>query len=115
MSAPIISSSGEIPPAAPRSTPSRATSSCCASARSSERRGRAPPWGRAAVSPLVAPVRVLEADDIVFAEIAAGLHLDEVERDLAGILEAMRRAQRDVGRLVLVEKNFLVAAHHLGS
>jgi hypothetical protein len=28
--------------------------------------------------PLLPPVMVLEADDVVFAEIAAGLHLDDV-------------------------------------
>ena len=37
-------------------------------------------------------VIVLDADDVVLAEIAAGLHLDQFEQDLAGILQGGRRA-----------------------
>ena len=59
-------------------------------------------------------VSVLEADDVVLAEIGARLHLDEVERDLAGIFEAVARAERNVGRLVLVQDQLLIALGHLG-
>src|SRR5258706_6570321 len=58
-------------------------------------------------------VMVLEADDVVFAEIAAGLHLDDMQRDLARVLQAVRRAKRDIGRLVLGQHQLLVAAHDL--
>src|SRR5439155_24905138 len=50
---------------------------------------------------LVAAVMVLEADDVVFPEIAAGLHLDNVQRDLTRVLQAAPGAGRDIGRPVL--------------
>ena len=52
--------------------------------------------------PLPAPVDVVEAHDVVLAEIAADLHLDQFERDLAGIGEPMNAADRDVDRFVFV-------------
>src|SRR5262249_24121356 len=61
-----------------------------------------------------AAVRVLEADDVVLAEVAARLHLDDLEVYLAGVGQAVRLAQRDVGALVLAEQDLLVAAGHLG-
>src|ERR1700722_2731807 len=42
-----------------------------------------------------APVMVVKADDIVFAEIAAGLDLDHVERDFARVFEPVCASQRD--------------------
>src|SRR5687768_8566564 len=57
-----------------------------------------------------AAVAVLEAHDVVLAEIRAGLHLDDVQRDLAGILDAVLRAERNVGRLILLEQERLLAA-----
>jgi hypothetical protein len=36
---------------------------------------------------------VLEADDVVFAEIAAGLHLDDMQRDLARVFQPVRGAR----------------------
>src|SRR5438477_7595092 len=62
----------------------------------------------------VPPVGVLEAHDVVLAEIGARLHLDEMERDLAGILQPVADAERNIGRLVLVEQDLLAAPHHLG-
>src|ERR1700730_3934686 len=59
-------------------------------------------------------VMVLEADDVVVVEIAAGLHLDDGERDLARVFHPLPRAERDVGRLVLGQHQSLVAAHDLG-
>ena len=47
-------------------------------------------------------VDVVDADDVVLAEIAAGLHLDQFQRDLAPVGEPVNRADRDVDRLVLV-------------
>ena len=43
---------------------------------------------------------VLETDDVVLAEIAAGLDLDEFELDPARIGEPVNTADRDIGRLV---------------
>ena len=57
---------------------------------------------------------VFEADDVVFAEIGAGLHLDQVQRDLAGVFQPMGRAERDIARLVFGENDLLVAAAHPG-
>jgi hypothetical protein len=50
---------------------------------------------------------VVEADDIVFSEIRAALDLDELERHLAGIGEAMTGTGGDVGRLILLEDRVL--------
>ena len=52
---------------------------------------------------------VLDPHDIVFAEIAAGRHLDGPEIDLAGIFQTMRDAARRVNRFVLVQHLHLVA------
>ena len=51
----------------------------------------------------LAPVVVFEADDVVLAEVRARLHLDDLERHLARVGEAMRLAERDVGALVLAQ------------
>src|SRR5205814_9914787 len=68
---------------------------------------------------LTAPVVVLDADDVVLAEIAAGLDFDQFELDLAGILQPVHRADRDVDRFVLVhgldqfiDGDLRGAAHH---
>src|SRR4030081_1898623 len=49
-----------------------------------------------------APVIVLDPDDVVLAEIAAGLDLDQFQQNLAGIFQPMDRADRDMDRFVLV-------------
>src|SRR5947209_412173 len=55
------------------------------------------------IRPLLFPaVVILDPDDVVLAEIAAGLDLDQLQVDLAGILQAMRRSDRDEDRFVLV-------------
>src|SRR5713226_1716155 len=46
---------------------------------------------------------ILDPDDVVLAEIAAGLDLDQLQIDLAGIFEAVRRSDRDEDRFVLVD------------
>lgn len=53
-------------------------------------------------SKLGPPIIVFDPDDIVFAEIAAGLNLDQFQRDLAGILQSVLRADRNVDRLILM-------------
>src|SRR5512147_2558437 len=59
---------------------------------------------------LFAVVPVFEADDVVFAELVAGLHFDDLQRHAARILEAVPGAYRDEGGLVLRERQQLVAA-----
>ena len=44
---------------------------------------------------------LLDADDIVLAEIAAGLGLDQFQRDLAWIFQPVDGADRDIDRFVL--------------
>src|ERR1700716_4356204 len=57
-------------------------------------------------------IDVLHANDIVLAEIGAGLDLDEIERDFSRIFETVHAAQRNKNRLVLAQQNFLVIARH---
>src|SRR5215472_5663018 len=66
-----------------------------------------------------ATIDVVETNDVVLAEIAAGLHLDQLERDFSQIGQTMDRTDGDVGRLVLVhdlfdlaDRHFRSAAHH---
>src|SRR3981081_3125938 len=61
-----------------------------------------------------APIDVVQADDVVLAEIAARLPLDQFERDPARIGEPMDRADRDVDRLVLMHGLDPLAAPDLG-
>ncbi len=55
---------------------------------------------------------VLDAFDIVLAEIAPGLHLDQFKIDLAGILQAVPGAARHIDRFVFVQHLHLVADRH---
>src|SRR5205085_8278783 len=55
-----------------------------------------------------AAVSVVEPDNIIFAEIAAGLHLDQFERDLAGISQPVDRSDGNEDRLVLVHDLFFL-------
>src|SRR5262249_37616576 len=64
-------------------------------------------------------IHILEPDDVVLAEITSGLDLDEFKRDLAWVGEAVNRADRDIGRLILVndfldlaDRHFRRPAHH---
>src|SRR5689334_22797964 len=59
-------------------------------------------WNRAEISRSRALIIVLDTDDIVLAEIAPGLHLDQFEHDLAGIFKPMGGADRDIDRFILV-------------
>src|ERR1700719_2634296 len=56
-----------------------------------------------------AAVAVLEAHDVVFTQIRARLHLNDVQQDLAGILDAVFDAEWNVGRLILFEEKYLIA------
>jgi organic radical activating enzyme len=47
------------------------------------------------------PIIVLDPDNIVLAEIAAGLHLDQLQQNLAGIFQPVHGADRDIDLLVL--------------
>lgn len=81
---------------------------CCPSGASDRRRlRRATPKLRCLLR--CASVGVLEADDVVLAEVRARLDLDQFERDLAGVRQTVGRAERDVGRLVLGQHDLLVA------
>src|SRR5690606_22609557 len=50
-----------------------------------------------------ATIGVDDADDIVLSEISAGLHLDEVQRNLAGVFQPVDGAQGYVSRLVFMQ------------
>src|SRR5438132_234543 len=71
------------------------------------------------VGPLVScsrsPVLVVEAHDVVLAEIIAALHLDQHERISAGILEAMHRLDRNVRRLIRFQLEHVIAARDAGA
>src|SRR4051794_32055534 len=47
---------------------------------------------------------ILKPHDIVLAEIASGLHLDQLQHDLAWIFEPVDCADRNIDRLVLVHR-----------
>src|SRR5271165_536013 len=51
-----------------------------------------------------AAVGILEPDDVVLAEIAAGLHLDQRQRDAAGIFQPVDAAERQIDALVLLNQ-----------
>ena len=53
-------------------------------------------------TPLRPMIIVLDSLDIVLAEVAAGLHFDEFEIDLAGIFQAVPGAARHVDRFIFV-------------
>ena len=55
-------------------------------------------------APSTPSVDVFVADDVVLAQIAAGLHLDQHHRHLAGVLHPVHRAQRDIDRLVFADQ-----------
>src|SRR5206468_7960826 len=57
-----------------------------------------------------AVIDILHTNDVIFPEIGPRLDLDQVERDLAGVLQAMHATQRDEYRLVLAQQHFLVVA-----
>ena len=60
-------------------------------------------------SPRVIPDRVttviivLDAHDVIFAEITAGLDLDQFQIDLAGIFKTVPGPDRNINRFVLMQ------------
>src|SRR5579883_1070304 len=58
-------------------------------------------------------VGIVEAYDVVLAEVAAGLHLDQLQIDLARICQAVEAADRQIDRLVLMDDVDLLVARHL--
>ena len=59
-------------------------------------------------------VRIFKPYDVILAEIAPRLHLDNFQRNSAGVGEAVNFTERYVGRLVFAEQEGLVAAGDLG-
>src|SRR5262249_976938 len=74
--------------------------------------GRAKPGWKVLL--LSTPVNIVEAHDVVLAEIAADLHLDQFERDLARIGEPMNAADRDIDGFVFVHAAHVMAERDLG-
>ena len=60
------------------------------------------------------PVHVLEAHDVVLAQISARLHFDDFQRQRARVFQAMLHADGNLSRLILGEQKSLSAARHLG-
>ena len=50
------------------------------------------------------PEIVFETNDVILTEIASGLDLDQLERDLARVSQAMDRAERHIDQLVLLQQ-----------
>src|SRR5262247_1628113 len=63
---------------------------------------------------LPASVDVVEAHDVVLAEIAADLHFDQFEWDLARIGKPMNVADRDIDGFVFVHAAHVIAERDLG-
>ena len=61
-----------------------------------------------------APVDVVEAHDVVLAQIAADLYLDQFKPNLAGVGEPMDAADRDVDGFVFVHAALVSAERHFG-
>src|SRR5215467_436316 len=59
-------------------------------------------------------VNVVEANNVVLAEIAAGLHFDQLQWDLSRIGEAVHRTDWNVSRLIFVHDANRVPDRHLG-
>src|SRR5688572_14163036 len=94
---------------------SNATSASAGLLRTSAPRGDGSRDGNHVLGANVPSVRILEADDIVLAEVGARLHFNQLERHLAGILEPVARAEWNVGRLVFGKQERFLAARDLGS
>ena len=59
-------------------------------------------------------VDILEAHDVVFAQVATGLDLDDLQGNGPGVLQPVVAAHRDVGRLVLGDQECPIVAGHAG-
>src|SRR6266446_5580963 len=65
--------------------------------------------------PLPTAIDVVQPHDIVFAEVASHLHLDQFERNLAGIGKPMNAPNGDIARLVFVHGAHVIANRDLSS
>jgi hypothetical protein len=71
--------------------------------------------GNASIRPFAgAIIDILEPDNIIFAQVRTGLHLDQSEVDPAGIRHSMHATHRQIDRLVLVHKMNLIIPGDLG-
>src|SRR6202171_26228 len=61
-------------------------------------------------APSTTSIGIVEAHDVVFAEVRARLHLDDLEGHLPGVLEPVAHAERDERRFVFAQEKLLVAA-----
>src|SRR5262249_7048420 len=57
----------------------------------------------AAASGSVSVINIVETLDVIFPEIASGLHLDELKWNLAGVGEPVNGSDGDIRRLVFVD------------
>src|SRR5215472_8229790 len=60
-----------------------------------------------------ASIDIIETHDVVFSQITPPLHLDDVQRNLPGILDAMAHANGNEDRFVLSQGQLLIAANDL--
>ena len=58
-------------------------------------------------------IDVFETFDVVLTQVAARLHFDDFQRDLAWVFQAMDRRDRDVGGLVFGEQEHILIAGNL--
>src|ERR1700683_109189 len=64
---------------------------------------------RALTHQLGTSIIALDAHDIVLAEVAAGLHLDQLKIDLARIFQAVSGTARNIGRFIFMQDLGVVA------
>ena len=60
------------------------------------------------------PVPVLQAHDVVLAQVAAHLHLDQLQRNAARVLQRVHCAYWQVDRLVLGQQPLLAVQRDAG-
>ena len=70
--------------------------------------------GAESTLPLSAPVDVFEAHDVVLAQIAADLYLDQFQPNLAGVGEPVDAPDRDVDGFVFMHAALVSAKRHFG-
>ena len=65
------------------------------------------------VGRLLPPIHIIEPNDVILAEIAADLYLNQFERDLSRISKAMNAADRNVDGFVLMNRSHVVVYRDL--
>src|ERR1700741_3988155 len=61
---------------------------------------------------VLAAVAVVVANDVVLAQVAARLHLNDMQRNASRVLNTMSHPDRYEGRLVLFEQEHFIAARN---